>query len=150
MEMKVEILPKSRIAYIRNIGPYGYANKQTMENLKKWAKDNDLFNKESIIFGIAQDNPAITLPEKCRYDACIVISDNYKIDNAVSESVIDGGKYAIFKINHTSKGVSKAWNEVFNYLYESGYSIDNGKPIIERYLKNLVDDGYCEICVPIL
>ena len=31
MEMKVETLPKSRIAYIRNVGPYGYANKQTME-----------------------------------------------------------------------------------------------------------------------
>jgi DNA gyrase inhibitor GyrI len=69
-------------AYIRHIGPYGINNVQTMEELKKWAKFNHLFNDEAIILGIAQDNPEATKPENCRYDTCIVVSSDY--------SVIDG------------------------------------------------------------
>ncbi|MGE5398446.1 MAG: GyrI-like domain-containing protein, partial [Chitinophagales bacterium] len=57
MDIIIENMPSYRIAYIRKVGPYGINNVQTMEELKKWARINHLFNDESIILGIARDNP---------------------------------------------------------------------------------------------
>lgn len=151
MNIKIEKMPTYRIAFIRNIGPYGISNVQTMEKLKKWAKVNHLFNDKSIIFGIAQDNPETTKPENCRYDACIVISNCYLItDRYVREGNIVGGNYAIFKINHTTEAVQKAWIDIFPELSRQGYQFDKTRPIMERYIVQMVNNHHCEICVPIL
>lgn len=150
MDIIIEKIPAYRIAYIRQIGPYGINNVQTMEKLKKWAKSNDLFNDESIILGIAQDNPETTKPENCRYDTCIVISKNYSLtDHHVREGCIIEGKYAVFKINHTAESVQKAWIDIFPELLSRGYKFDEARPIMERYLIKMVSNHHCEICVPI-
>ncbi|PGZ99820.1 DNA gyrase inhibitor [Bacillus pseudomycoides] len=147
MNIKVETLPKYRIAFVRQVGPYGPANIQAMEKLKKWAEEKNLV-KSAIILGIPQDNPETTLPENCRYDACIVISKDYQIDDLICESELSGGKYVICKVKHTAEDIQKAWAEIFPALRNSGYQIDN-KPIIERYTSDMIKNHYCEICVPV-
>ncbi|MGG0239187.1 AraC family transcriptional regulator [Bacillus rhizoplanae] len=147
MNIKVETLPKYRIAYVRQVGPYGPANIQAMEKLKKWAEEKNLV-KSAIILGIPQDNPETTLPENCRYDACIVISKDYQIDDSICESELSGGKYVICKVKHTAEDIQKAWAEIFPALQNSGYQIDN-KPILERYTSDMINNDYCEICVPV-
>ncbi len=150
MDIIIEKMPAYRIAYIRQIGPYGINNVQTMEELKKWAKFNHLFNDESIILGIALDNPENTKPENCRYDTCIVVSNDYSVtDSYVREGNIAGGKYAVFKINHTVEAVKKAWIDIFPELIRQGYQFDEARPIIERYIVQIVNNHYCEICVPV-
>ncbi|MGE5397497.1 MAG: AraC family transcriptional regulator, partial [Chitinophagales bacterium] len=132
------------------VGPYGINNVQTMEELKKWARINHLFNDESIILGIARDNPETTKPENCRYDTCIVVSSEYSMaDSYVREGNITGGKYAVFKINHTAEAVQKAWVDIFPELLRQGFQFDEARPIIERYIVHMVNNHYCEICVPI-
>ncbi|MFJ7952680.1 GyrI-like domain-containing protein [Lysinibacillus sp. NPDC096418] len=148
MNIKVEILPKYRIAYVRQVGPYGPANIQVMEKLKQWATEEDLFTKSAIIFGIPQDHPETTLPENCRYDACIVISNDYQLEDSICEGELAGGEYVICKVKHTAEDIKKAWAEIFPMLQNSGYQIDN-KPIIERYTIDMVENHYCELCVPI-
>ncbi|MCH1627020.1 AraC family transcriptional regulator [Ferdinandcohnia quinoae] len=147
MNMKVEMIPNYRIAYVRQVGPYGPANVLAMEKVKKWAKEKNL-TKTAIFFGIPQDNPETTLPGNCRYDACIVISNDYHIDDSVSEDELSGGKYVVFKIKHTAEDVQKAWTEIFPAIQNSEYQIDN-KPIIERYTGEMINNDYCEICVPV-
>jgi len=150
MDSMIEKIPAYKIAYIRQIGPYGINNVQTMEKLKKWAKSNYLFNDESIIFGIAQDNPETTKPENCRYDTCIVVSNDYSVTyDYVREGDIVGGKYAVFKINHTVEAVQKAWSDIFPELLRQGYQFDEARPIIERYIVKMVNNHHCEICVPL-
>ena len=150
MNITIEKIPSYRIAYIRQTGQYGINNVQTMEKLKKWAKFNHLFNDESIILGIAQDNPETTKPEKCRYDTCIVVSTAYSAtDGYVREGNIDGGKYAVFIINHTADAVQKAWIDIFPELLRQGYQFDEARPIIERYIVQMINNHYCEICVPV-
>ena len=150
MDIIIEKMPAYRIAYIRQIGPYGINNVQTMEELKKWAKFNHLFNDESIILGIALDNPENTKPDNCRYDTCIVVSNDYSVtDSYVREGNIAGGKYAVFKINHTVEAVKKAWIDIFPELIRQGYQFDEARPIIERYIVQIVNNHYCEICVPV-
>lgn len=149
METRVETLPNYRIAYVRQIGPYGPANLQAMQELKKWAMEKGLLTESAILFGIPQDNPQTTVPEKCRYDACIAITKDEQIDDLVCESEIDGGDYVIFTIKHTAEEVQRAWTEIFPAIHNMGYQIDN-KPILEKYSGDMLKNDFCEICVPII
>jgi len=144
----VETLPQYRIAYVRQVGPYGPANTQTMEKLKKWAAERSLLEESAILLGIPQDNPETTLPADCRYDACIVLSEDYRIDDSISESKLPSGKYMVCKVKHTAEDLQKAWAELYPALQNGEYQMDN-KPILERYTGKMLMDGFCEICVPI-
>lgn len=53
MNIKIENLPKYRIAYVRQVGPYGPDNVQAMEKLKNWAEDNNQLANTAIILGIS-------------------------------------------------------------------------------------------------
>ena len=150
MEITIETLPTYKIVYMRHKGPYGIGNIQTMESLKSWARLNHMLNDESVILGIAQDNPETTKTENCRYDACLVISDDGSVcDEAVNNGSIPGGKYAVFMIKHTAEAVQKAWSDIFPELHRQGCQIDKTRPTIERYAVKMVKKHYCEICVPV-
>lgn len=149
MNITVETLPKYRIAYVRQVGPYGPNNIQAMEKLKKWAVERKLLTETAILLGISQDNPETTLPENCRYDACIVISNDFHLeDDSIYEGELSGGKYVICKVKHTAEDIQKAWAEIFPALQNRGYQMDN-RPIFERYIVGMLKNDYCEICVPV-
>jgi DNA gyrase inhibitor len=148
MNIIVEDLPKYRIAYVRQVGQYGPGNIHAMEKLKKWMKEKNLLTESAIMLGIPQDNPETTPSENCRYDACVVISNDYRMDNSICESELAGGKYVIYKIKHTAEDIQKAWAEIFPAIQNSGYQIDN-KPIFERYKGDMIYNDYCELCVPV-
>lgn len=151
MNIKIEMIPSYKIAYIRKTGPYGLENVQVMEQLKSWAREKDLFNESTIILGIAQDNPQITEPKDCRYDTCLVVSNELKVDNKqINFGKTIGGKYCVFKISHTVDAMQKAWMEMFSELSKRKYEFDDTRPIIERYAMEMINKHYCEICVPIL
>ena len=147
MNMRVENMPKCRIAYVRQVGPYGEDNVQAMEKIKKWALEKQLMD-EGVILGIALDNPETTAPENCRYDACVVIPDDFPADDSVCEEELTGGVYAICKVKHTPQDIQRAWAEIFPALNAIGYQIAD-RPIIERYTEEMVTNGYCELCVPV-
>ncbi|MFC4619565.1 GyrI-like domain-containing protein [Camelliibacillus cellulosilyticus] len=147
MKCKVETLPNYRIAYMRRVGPYGPGNIEVMEKLKKWAKEKKLLGSATIL-AIPQDNPEITLPENCRFDACIVISKDFQIDDAVCEGELSGGKYLIYEVKHTAEAIQKAYADIFPSLQRNGYQIDH-KPILERYTGDIINSPFCEICVPV-
>lgn len=147
MKFKVETLPNYRIAYMRRVGPYGPANIEVMEKLKKWAKEKNLLNSATLL-AIPQDNPETTPPENCRFDACIVISDDYQMDDSMNERELFGGKYLIYEVKHTAEDIQKAYADIFPSLQDNGYQIEN-KPIFEKYTGDMINNPYCEICVPV-
>ncbi|WP_160687663.1 GyrI-like domain-containing protein [Clostridium sp. C2-6-12] len=151
MNIDIEMIPAYKIAYIRKIGPYGPQNVEVMEQLKSWAKEKDLIDEDSIILGIAQDNPEFTEPKACRYDTCLVVSEEFKADdNNINLGKIIGGRYCVFTINHTADAMEKAWREIFSELAKANYEYDAGRPILERYALKMINKHLCEICIPIL
>lgn len=84
MKITVENMISYKVFYIRHTGAYGAANIETMNSLKKWAKLNNLYNENSIILGIALDNPETTKPENCRYDACLIAGEDFLLDKYYS------------------------------------------------------------------
>lgn len=151
MDINIEMIPSYKIAYIRRTGSYGLGSVQIMEQLKNWAREKNLFNKNSIILGIAQDNPKLTEAKYCRYDTCLVVSDEFKVHNKyINFGKTMGGKYCVFKISHTVDAMQKAWIEIFSELSKRNYELDDRRPILERYAMQMINKHYCEICVPIL
>lgn len=151
MDINIEMIPSYKIAYIRRTGPYGSENVQIMEQLKNWAREKNLFNENSIILGIAQDNPKFTEAKDCRYDTCLVVSDEFKVDNKyINFGKTMDGKYCVFKISHTVDAMQEAWMEIFSELSKINYEFDDRRPILERYAMQMINKHYCEICVPIL
>ncbi len=151
MNCIIEKMPSYNIVFIRRVGEYGIGNNQTMEELKQFAKQNNLLNDKSIILGIAQDNPELTEASECRYDACLVVADDFEFDNkTLQKSEISGGKYLVFTINHTQQEVEKAWSMMFIELENLDCKIDVSRPILERYASEKLKEHKCEICIPIL
>jgi len=150
MTYQIEEMPTNRVAYMRRIGTYGAENYALMEKLKTWAKTNGLFTKSAVILGIAQDNPKTTPPENCRYDVCIVIQDDFAIEDAdINETTMPSGRYAVFTIDHTAEAVQRAWGEIFTQLSAQGQHPDFSRPVLERYIPAMIEKHLCEICVPV-
>lgn len=150
MNVKAEIMCSHKLAYIRRIGEYGPENKMQMEQLKRWASDNSLLGDDSVILGIAQDDPSKVKPQACRYDVCIIVPEEYKVNSSkIKIGEITGGKYIVFEIEHTTTAVQKAWLDIFQEIPKLNYKLDETRPIIERYQVKMVNNHLCEICIPI-
>jgi len=148
MNLTFVTLPNYRIAYVRQTGPYGPANAQAMEQLKKWAGERNLLTESAVLLGIPQDNPETTPPASCRYDACIVLAPDYPIDDSIRESEFAGGEYAVCTVEHTADEIRKAWAVLLSAVHRNEFRMDN-KPIIERYTGKMLERDLCEICLPI-
>ena len=150
MDTRTETMQPCTIAYMRRTGAYGIECKAVMEQLKSWAKQTNNLNDDSIILGIALDNPEVTAPESCRYDACLVVSNTFHTDdNGILIRELGGGKYCIFTVAHTTESIQQAWSTMFTNISTLGYTIDFSRPIIERYAIKMIRKHLCEICVPI-
>jgi DNA gyrase inhibitor GyrI len=153
--MKQEVIafiPATEVFYMRRVGQYGAENYALMERMKLWAAERGLLTEDAVIYAIALDNPQSVEPEKCRYDVCLQTTeaDSIMADDQVSRRTLSGGKYAIFKIEHTAKAVADFWTSFPTDMAKSEYKMDFSRPIMERYSVAMVKHGCCEMCVPIL
>lgn len=150
MKVNVENISAHSLVYMRNIGAYGEQNFKLMKTMKAWIKSQDLWSENGAIYGIAQDNPAVTPPEKCRYDVCFVTEQLFNDDNIVQTGTLPAGTYLTCEILHTTEAVQHFWASLSNVLAERGKQHDPSRPILERYQFALVEKGYCEFCIPVL
>lgn len=135
MNVNVETLPGYRLAYLRNIGPYGGAGEvpQLWLRLLRWAAPRDLWTPDRLCVGIAHDNPNVTDPTRCRYDAGIVIPADFKVDSQVNVVDFPGGKFALGTFEGTAQTIAGCWEQIFSgWLPRSGYQPDD-RPCIELY-----------------
>lgn len=144
--MNIEEFRDIKIAYMRRVGKYGLENKHLMDTLKAYLKAKDLLKEESTILGIALDNPMCVSEEKQRYDVGIMIlGKENKHDLPIRN--IDNGRYAIFEVEHTEESVSNFWANI--QPLTADLSVDNTKPIIERYAFSKIPLHLCEFCIPL-
>jgi DNA gyrase inhibitor GyrI len=143
--MKQENLQNVRIAYMRSVGEYGSKNHELMETFKAFLSENDLFDENTVILGIALDNPAQIPAEKCRYDIGLVL--NGKTINGLETRPIDDGDYAVFEVEHTAEGVQRFWNDTPGLAEK--LAVDFEKPIIDRYAMKKIKDHLCEFLLPL-
>jgi AraC family transcriptional regulator len=154
-DVKVEIrqLPGYHVAYMRHIGPYGPAVSAHWKKLNTWAGARDLSGPGSVKLGISHDDPSITPPDKCRYDACVRVPDGFREQPGVNVADIPGGRYAVLRFRGTDREIGGAWTAIYrDWLPGSGYQCDD-RPCFELYgdEHQCLPGGRweCDICIPV-
>lgn len=154
--MKVAVINRepATIAYHRHIGPYGEAIATFwQETYVPWAIASRL-GADHARYGISYDDPSITPPEQCRYDACAEVTPDFVATGGAIKATVPGGKYAVLRFKGTVEEVGEAWAAILrDWLPSSGLQLDE-RPCFEYYPKGAVYDAEtgafeCEICIPV-
>jgi AraC family transcriptional regulator len=154
--MKVEVIERkpTPIAYLRHVGPYGEPIGQFWQaRVYPWMATHGLIGQPR--FGISHDDPTVTAPEQCRYDAGCEIPEHALAGADAHRTTIPGGKYAALSFKGVVADFEPAWDALLrDWLPSSGLQLDN-RPMFEYYP---VDSSYdpatgvleCKLCVPVM
>lgn len=155
MKVTIENRPATRLAYMRHVGPYGAGSAipELWMRLARWAQARDLWTPDRVAIGIAHDDPKIAAPEKCRYDAGIVVPAGIATDTQVNVVELPAGKYACAPFAGSGADIGAAWDRVFaEWMPRSGFQPDDG-PFLEIYRGEAWDvtTGVvrCDLCTPV-
>jgi AraC family transcriptional regulator len=141
------------VAYLRYTGAYGpMVSRFWQETVAPWMGTNNLLGRER--FGISLDDPSVTRPERCRYDACVASAEGEVLSGQPHRKIIPGGRYAALAFEGLGAEIPAAWQALLrDWLPKSGLQPD-ARPFFEHYP---VDGRYdpktgrftCNICVPV-
>ena len=155
MNVQVRESPPYHVAYMRYVGPYGaHGIPELWMKLRRWIDAHGLASPATITLGVAHDDPSVTAPERCQYDACVVVPTGFAPDRAVSVMDVAGGRYAIASFEGTAHEIGAAWDRVFaDWLPGSGYQPDD-RPCYELYRGSPTKDAdagvfRCELHLPV-
>lgn len=155
IDMKVQLqdLPSVRVAYLRHTGPYGQPVAEFLrDHVYPWMVAHGLLGQ--VRYGVGHDNPSITAPERCRYDACIELPPGYDIPRDMLTTELPGGRYGVFAFEGTVDDIVLTWRRLFrDWLPASGYQLD-GRPCLEHYAQMARFDPVtgrfdCDLCIPV-
>jgi AraC family transcriptional regulator len=155
MTMKVKIHERApvEVAYLRYTGPYGPPIAEFWEKVvAPWMETNDLLGAPR--YGISHDDPGITAPDKCRYDACVEVPRGFTPTGHAHTATIPGGKYAVASFRGTATDIGDTWTALLrDWLPASGMQLD-ARPCFEYYSREATCDPRtgafdCDIVIPV-
>jgi len=94
MNVTIKHLASMRVAFMRHVGPYGQVSKTWDQFMMLLGKDGFLGGHSRFI-GICHDDPAVTPPNKVRYDACATVDEQFRARGEIGVQTIAGGDYAV-------------------------------------------------------
>nr|WP_316641919.1 GyrI-like domain-containing protein [uncultured Roseateles sp.] len=153
MEVKLNTLPGTRVAYLRHTGPYGPSvGRFWAETFFPWRAAQGLGHAPC--YGIGHDDPSVGDPAKFRYDACVEVPADFVAKSPAGIADLPGGRYAVAAFYGTGADIGLAWTEFLrDWLPASGLEPD-GRPCFEYYP---ADGRYdpatgafeCQLCLPV-
>jgi AraC family transcriptional regulator len=153
MKVTIETLAPARMAYLRHIGPYGQPVSQFwLQTVLPWLIANGL--EQAPRYGVGLDDPCITEPGQCRYDAGVAIPDDFVARNPAGIQTLPGGRYAITDFEGTVDDIAATYTELLrDWLPASGLQADD-RPFYEYYPADALYDAekgtfQCRICLAV-
>jgi AraC family transcriptional regulator len=150
--VSIEKIGKTRLAYIRYVGPYANDAKLfegLYGRLFAWAGPRGV--DTSVTYVLYHDDPAITEESKLRISVCVPVGSDVAVSGEVSEMEAFGGTYAVGRFDLKNGEYGDAWAYMYSqWLPQSGYAPAN-EACFERY----PEQGDCEgkmpvdICIPV-
>jgi AraC family transcriptional regulator len=156
VSMNVKLIDRqpATIAYLRHVGPYGAPLSQFWQKtVYPWLVANDLLAQPR--YGISHDDPSITAPKQCRYDAGAEVPPQFAPSGNAFKTIIPGGRYAVLSFRGAVAEIGEAWTALLrDWLPSSGLQLD-ARPCFEFYKKGSTYDPEtgvfeCEICIPVV
>jgi AraC family transcriptional regulator len=154
-EVRLRPLPLQRLAYVRVFQSYhvepilkGY------QRLIGWYQASGGNMKQTTVYGMSQDDPEITPLNLCRFDWCLSVSDDWKLDDDISEWCFPECHIAYIHCVGDIFKVDRAWQYLFrHWLPRSRFQPDN-LPAMEIYCRLPEEIGWeqfdLECAVPIV
>jgi AraC family transcriptional regulator len=105
-------------------------------------------------YGLVHDDPDVTDPARCRYDAGCAMPTGHRPSAGWLTSIIAGGGYAVLDFEGVSAEAPGAWNRLLrDWLPSSGMQLD-ARPYLEHYApdrppKTASGVFSCELCLPV-
>jgi AraC family transcriptional regulator len=153
MDVKLIERQPTRIAYMRHLGPYGEPiSRFWMEEVAPWMETDGLMGRAR--YGISHDEPSVTDPAQCRYDACVEVDAGYTPSGRALLTMLPGGRYAVMPFKGTGAEIFVAWRRLLGeWLPASRLQLDM-RPCFEHYPVGSDYDERtgafdCEICIPV-
>lgn len=153
IDVRVVTLPPARVAYLRRAGPYGpELGDFWRDTALPWLRAHSLDGRPCC--GIGHDDPALTDPARCRYDACIEVDERFVAPPPAGIAQLPGGRYAVGDFRGPPADLDRAWNALLgDWLPKSGLQIDD-RPCFEQYpgdaFATPADGAFaCAICIPV-
>lgn len=152
-DISIADLAPARVAFLRHIGPYGPAlGTFWRASVAPWIAAHGL--QDAVRYGIGHDDPSITAPDKCRYDACVEVADDFQASGQAGITMLPGGRYAVARFHGPTSALPDAWMTLSRaWLPSSGMQWDE-RPCFERFTAQTGLDPAtglftCDICIPV-
>jgi AraC family transcriptional regulator len=151
-ETRVAHLAQLHVAFIRHVGPYETVTDELWQRLTDWARAKRL-PSNLVFLGIAQDAPGLTPPERLRFDAAIVVREEFSAEGEIGHRVLNAAEYAVT----THVGHFRTLPEAYATIAHrasllKGYRV-GGLPCIEIFRTTRVDANHemnhTEIYMPV-
>jgi AraC family transcriptional regulator len=127
--VRVEMLPRTTVAYVRHTGPYAGNEGLFMglfNQLCAWAGPRGLIGPSARFLTIYHDNPEITSEDKLRISVAVTVPEDTRAEGGVGTMVLETGKYAVASFEIDASEYGAAWNWLMaEWMPASGYQPDD-------------------------
>jgi len=90
--ISIKTLSQKFTAYSSCLSGYKLENiAKAWKKVFMWCSARELINADSVMIGLSFDDPEITVPDKCRYYACISINEGIEDRNGIFASLSAAG-----------------------------------------------------------
>jgi AraC family transcriptional regulator len=128
--------PTRRVLARRYNGPYDECA-PAWERLMEYAAPMSGVRLDRPTIGLVYDDPEITAPERCRYDACIEIDEKVTVEGlpaGLKMRTISGGTYAVLQHAGSYDTILDSYVALLGaWLPRQGWELSD-EPVVERYV----------------
>ncbi|MGD9670428.1 MAG: GyrI-like domain-containing protein [Hyphomicrobiaceae bacterium] len=156
MKLNYVYLRPTHLVSFREIGPYEHAAPAAWRKMFDWLDSQCLRGAVKRGFGMAHDDPRVTAPEKCRYEACIDMPELLPASawEGLLPQRLPGGAYARYRHVGDHSEISGVIRDIRNsWVSSAGVTLANKRPLVEIYLD---DPKFCapeklrtDLCLPV-
>lgn len=147
---QIEMLKETPIIFLSYIGDYDNFSSSVFEE-DSWDKLYDFAFSQNVLleneeyWGICYDNQEITDPDKCRFYACLTISNliQPKITDEIKCMIIPSAQYAVFTYVGAYDGLDHFYDTAIQSI-PSKYRLSDNL-ILEHYLNSSTDTPETEL-----
>ena len=135
MNVTIKRLAPMRVAFMRHVGPYREVGKSWDQFMMLLGKDGFLGGATQCL-GICHDDPAVTAPQKIRYDACVTVDDRFRPHGEIGVQTVAGGEYAVMTHFGPYSGLSESYAALLGQWLPRGGRRLRPVPCFEVYVNS--------------
>jgi len=154
MDIHMQTMPSVRLAYFSARSGYSPETiRRVWQRLLHWAGAHGLPAGAGRLVAISFDDPEITPPAKCRYDACLIVPDDFAVAAPASLFEYPAQLCAVLRLNCDAEEIQPVYRLLYrDWLPGSGYLLADLPPFEIYYNAPDADPNskyVFDMCIPV-